>query len=238
MLLSPAPLDRFAPISLADVPAIGTTGILSKEPLQRQGSGPDIDPDLLLGHVVLICADRDSDVVMMRDWISQLGGKTIRIPRLSSVLPHLSCAPDARLMLVLDAPMGSDLDQLISECYRLRLRRPNMPIVLTSPTFGRHDFSTDRRAICDVCLRDPVTRLAFTFGLSAALSNNRDYCRALRDDTPPDRPTGDSPERQTATEPQGTVVPGPARWFRVRCRSMLAALAGRVGRVARRGVPG
>ena len=50
---------------------------------------------------------------------------------------------------------------------------PQVPVVFASRVFKRHDFSTNRCAICDASLRMPLSRSAFFLGISAAIENHR-----------------------------------------------------------------
>lgn len=66
---------------------------------------------------------------------------------------------------------------------RLRIRSPNLAVVLISEAFHMHDLSRERLCITDVSLRGPMTPGLMRIAISAAAENNlawRKRRRSLR----------------------------------------------------------
>lgn len=66
---------------------------------------------------------------------------------------------------------------------RLRVRSPNLPVVLISKEFHAHDLTQERLCITDVSLRGPMTPGLMRIAVSAAVENNlawRKRRRSLR----------------------------------------------------------
>ena len=66
---------------------------------------------------------------------------------------------------------------------RLRVRAPNLPVVLISENFRTHDLAQERLCITDVSLRGPMTPGLMRIAISAAAENNlawRKRRRSLR----------------------------------------------------------
>lgn len=169
--------------SLVDAP----TRFRSKEPVPPHG-GMELAPrDILDGWTVLLYDRSDSEAVMLRAWIASLGGAVIRISDIADATGYLSRRQSGRVALVFEA-RSDDLEDRVDQCFALRARFPDCPIILMSETFGKNDFSTERMAVCDASLRSPVTQVAFKLAVPAALSNNA-YFRG-RSGTPTSRTAG------------------------------------------------
>lgn len=71
--------------------------------------------------------------------------------------------------------MYDDFEQesaTINLLRRLRVRSPNLPIVLISEKFRTHDLSLERLCITDVSLRGPMSPGLVRIAISAATANN------------------------------------------------------------------
>lgn len=69
---------------------------------------------------------------------------------------------------------------LIDHLCRIRVRAPNLPVILISETFRGHDLGQERLCIADVSLRGPITEDLLRIALSAAVVNNRAWRKRLR----------------------------------------------------------
>lgn len=73
---------------------------------------------------------------------------------------------------LVDADFLGDDGAMIDFCLRLRRFAPDLPVIVVSSRVARSDFTAERKAICDVTLRSPVTAAALLRGLGAALENH------------------------------------------------------------------
>lgn len=64
------------------------------------------------------------------------------------------------------------IDTVISDLVDLRIRKPQLRVILLSRTFGRDDFTAERLAICDCSLRLPVSLVRLELAFIAADDSN------------------------------------------------------------------
>ncbi len=63
---------------------------------------------------------------------------------------------------------------------RLRIRSPNLPVVLISEKFRTHDLTQERLCITDVSLRGPMSAGLLRIAVSAAAQNNAAWRKRRR----------------------------------------------------------
>lgn len=63
---------------------------------------------------------------------------------------------------------------------RLRVRAPNLPVVLISENFRTHDLAQERLCITDVSLRGPMTPGLMRIAIAAAAENNMAWRKRRR----------------------------------------------------------
>jgi DNA-binding NtrC family response regulator len=79
--------------------------------------------------------------------------------------------------------MYDDFDQdtaTIDLLRRLRVRSPNLPVVLISEKFRAHDLTQERLCIADVSLRGPMSAGLVRIAVSAAAENNMAWRKRRR----------------------------------------------------------
>jgi len=79
--------------------------------------------------------------------------------------------------------MYDDFDQdtaTIDLLRRLRVRSPNLPVVLISEKFRTHDLTLERLCIADVSLRGPMSAGLVRIAVSAAAENNMAWRKRRR----------------------------------------------------------
>lgn len=70
---------------------------------------------------------------------------------------------------------------IASDLMALRLKRPDLIVILMSNEFERHDFGQERLALCDISLRLPCTFAALELALVEAEINNWAWFERLSD---------------------------------------------------------
>jgi hypothetical protein len=203
--------------SLVEAPA----AFRSKEPVPH--GGMDLaPPDTLEGWTVLLYDTSDTEAVMLRAWIANLGGAAIRVFDIGDATEFLSRKGPGKVALVFEA-RSDELEDRVDQCFGLRARFPDCPIILISETFGKNDFSTERMAVCDASLRSPVTQVAFKLAVPAALSNN-EYFRFRNGDPRPRVSGADTADEGVQHRPATDEAParrgGALSWLRGRMASV------------------
>jgi hypothetical protein len=132
-----------------------------------------INPTHWPQRVVLVCGRYDAEWSEVAEWTHSVGAVMMAVgERLipTEWLRNYSAQFD---VIVVDCEHLDDVDSAIEFGLWLRREVPQVPVVFASREFKRHDFSTNRSAICDASLRMPLSRSAFFLGISAAIENHR-----------------------------------------------------------------
>lgn len=127
---------------------------------------------------LLIAALADPDWAEPIRWIESCGGLLVQGPNRMFPRDWLDDAPDDFDLVLIDCEFLGEFEDVVEYALGLRLRAPTLPVLVASRLFARHDFSTQRSAICDCALKLPCSRSALFLGLSAAM-DNRASRRAL-----------------------------------------------------------
>ncbi len=110
-------------------------------------------------------------MMRLQNWIEQMQAKVTCIGERNVPYGWISRFSAEYDVLVVDCDQLGDADDVIDFGFRLRQIAPKLPIVMLSSTTQRHDYSSERRAICDATLHVPFTQQDILFGISAAIAN-------------------------------------------------------------------
>ena len=125
---------------------------------------------------------RGSDIVIVGE--GTRGSVTPFSPHFSecrSVMAAADFKSAERILFESDAPLRvlliniEDVDQTVDWLLRLRAVDPDIVTIATSADFEKNDLSSERAAICDASLRQPVTPVTLSLGVTAAITNHRRF---------------------------------------------------------------
>lgn len=119
--------------------------------------------------LALVLSRRAGEGLACLDWLADHALLFRRIAGLHPTSPIWSAPRGALLLVDLDTLGG--ITELVDPLMRLRIRRPDLSVILLSEEVGAHDFGTDRLAIADVTLRLPCAFASFEFALAEAPIN-------------------------------------------------------------------
>lgn len=139
-------------------------------------SSPFVDPNLFRARRAAICGTRDGNYDVIRRVLdTQLGVRTRTTFDWDKLPERLAaCALDFDFAIV-DTHGLRDAEDVVDFGFRLRRLAPSLPLIFLSWDVRVNDFSCERRAMCDVTLRAPVSEPSLLLGVQAALANNGLY---------------------------------------------------------------
>lgn len=134
-----------------------------------------VEPHILSDRPVLLVSTRYQPVLELTRWLEELGGEVATTNALDLAVQAISEAPDrwGLLAVLMDGLEASAA--IVETLLLLRSIKPDLPVILVSEEFKRHDYSTDRMLICDVSLRAPVSQTALQLAVAQSISNNLQF---------------------------------------------------------------
>lgn len=112
-------------------------------------------------------------------WLAEQGATLVSGKSFAPSDP-IWAAPRAGYVIVDVEAMGG-ITAIASDLMALRLKRPDLIVILMSNEFERHDFGQERLALCDISLRLPCTFAALELALVEAEINNWAWFERLSD---------------------------------------------------------
>jgi hypothetical protein len=93
-------------------------------------------------------------------------------PDIEAALDRLRTHPRAWSILIIEIDGLGGITAVIDQLMDLRKRVPEIPVIVVTSEIQSSDYSTERLAICDVTLREPVWHALLEIGLGEAIVNN------------------------------------------------------------------
>jgi|AACY02.16.fsa_nt_gi hypothetical protein len=130
--------------------------------------------DKLLDHHFIALASRGSELWPMLRWLNNQPVRELKRiddpQQLIGATPPPSAGPS---MAIIDLDQFQIEVDAITKLMFYRRLNPTVPVIIASKTFARHEFTGERWAIADACLKLPVTSVTFALAIGAAETNRR-----------------------------------------------------------------
>lgn len=123
-------------------------------------------------RIVAFCSLPGSPLDPLLDWFDACGARLSIMPMRGLPLEWFDRYATAFDIAFVDADFLGDDGTMIDFGLRLRRFAPDLPIIMISSRVAESDFSTERKAICDVTLRAPLTAKSLIEALSIAKKNH------------------------------------------------------------------
>ncbi len=132
-----------------------------------------------LSHSVIAVVGASRPVKICLNWLTAQGATLLRSASLDADEPIWTAPRGAQVLIDLDGLGG--ITARCTDLMRLRLRRPDLVVILLSGEFQRHDFGQERLALGDVSLRIPCSFTALELALAEAEINNWAWAERLEE---------------------------------------------------------
>jgi hypothetical protein len=165
------PSDGYAGAPTAHQPcALDSDSVVSRIDVLRR-YGTSFSTGLLNDKSVLLITESLRRFGDLTGWVRAQGSDVVRIG-VEDLGAMTRSQPSRWGMVVVDADITSDLNELLDRLADLRDAHPDLPVILTSHYFGRDDMSLSRLTVCDASLRMPLQMARLEFAFAMALENN------------------------------------------------------------------
>jgi hypothetical protein len=135
--------------------------------------------DLLEGGTIALVSQREGIKAAFRSWASRLDREAAFPLTIPSLLRQLARGEPAPAAVVVDLHRCQPLAAAVEQLIAFRLTSPTVPVVLVMDDLRRHDFGTERLAMCDVSLRGPIDMALLELALCEAIANNNAWLERL-----------------------------------------------------------
>ncbi|MFY0312632.1 hypothetical protein ACFMBG_22390 [Leisingera sp. D0M16] len=145
-----------------------------KEPDNRSIDGYPtvVEPYILGGGPFLLASSKHQPVLELARWLEKLGGEVVLTNTVDRALQAIADSPGRWGLLAVFMDGFDEVDCIAERLLLMRSVKRDLPTILVSQDFTRHDFSTERMSLCDVSLSAPVSQTAFKQAVAQSISNN------------------------------------------------------------------
>lgn len=144
---------------------------------------------------VFVASCQSASLTGLMGWFRAEGASLGFDQNLPRALSEVAGNPALWSALIVHADGFGDLEDLVDMLLAFRRAVPALPLILISAGFGRDNLGSERLALCDVSLRDPVGLGRMKSVLDQAIQHNRIWQQRL------------ATLAETAPQPARTAIP-------------------------------